>query len=151
MHLDLRALQRAVKKTAKEEGFFVGDVGRKRYAELRALALDSRGGGRQRVSPRRPVAADGRGAQPRRIVHVRVVESAAVADPALVDVVVLARGDAHELAAALPHRRVAADRALVAHALGVGHVPRARFETPHTRRECADGAEVDDVAAEVRL
>src|SRR5437879_6928082 len=82
---------------------------------------------------------------------VGVVEATAVADPALVDVVVLARGHAHKLATALPEVDVAPDRALRADALGVGHVPRARLEPPDARGQCADGAEVDDVAAEVRL
>src|SRR5260370_39084827 len=79
------------------------------------------------------------------------MEAAAVADPALVDLVVLVRGDAHELATALPLRDAAADRALRADRFSVGHVPRPGLETPDPRREGADWTEVDDVAAEDRL
>src|SRR6202011_6022342 len=76
---------------------------------------------------------------------------AAVADPALVNVVVLTRGHANQLAASLPHGDVAADRALRADARRVLHVPRPRLEAPDARCERADRAQVDDVAAEDRL
>src|ERR1700716_3126677 len=57
----------------------------------------------------------------------------------------------HERPPALPHRDVAADRALRADARRVIHVPRPRLEAPDAGGEGADRAEVDDVAAEVRL
>src|SRR5439155_12110045 len=85
-----------------------------------------------------------------RIIDVRVVKAAPVADPAFVDVVVLTRSDTHELTASLPEGNAAAVGALGADAAGLRHVPRPRLEPPHARREGADGAEIDDVAAEDR-
>ncbi len=149
--LHLRALQRAVEQAAEQVRLLVGDVLGQRDAEARALALDALGQRAQRGAPRGPLPAHGRRDQAVGAVHVRVVEAAPVADPALVDVVVLARRDAHQLAAPLPQRDVAADRAFRAHAGRVRHVPRPRLEAPHARGEGADGAEVDDVAAEYRL
>src|SRR5207247_11265427 len=48
-------------------------------------------------------------------------------------------------------RDAAPHRALRAHGCRVSHVPRPRLEAPDARGEGADGAEVDDVAAEDRL
>src|SRR5207302_9644750 len=97
---------------------------------------------------RGPRATGRWGSRRRGVVAGGVVEAAAVAGRPLVDVVVLVRGDPHELAAPLPLRHAAADRAPGADRRGAGHVPRPRLETPHARREGADGAQVDDVAAE---
>src|ERR1700716_4332424 len=121
VHLDLRALQRPIQQAAEEIRLLVGEVGGQRDAQLRTLALDPGGGRRQRVRPGRLRSADGRSPKPGGLVDVRVVKAAAVADPALVDVAVLTRGDAHQLPAPLPHRHVAADRALRADARGVRH------------------------------
>ena len=112
VHLHLGALQRAVEQAAKEEGLLIGDVLRKRDAELRPFALDPhrhRGDG---IGPCRPCAPDGRRAQPGRVVDVGVVEATAVADPALVDLVVLVGRNPDQLSAALPLRHAAAHRAL---------------------------------------
>src|ERR1700716_3298582 len=57
----------------------------------------------------------------------------------------------HERPPALPHSDAAADRALRADARRVIHVPRPRLEAPDAGGEGADRAEVDDVAAEIRL
>ena len=116
-----------------------------------ALATESRGRGRQRLLPGRRPALDGRNLQTVLVVDVRVLEPSAIADPAVVDVVVLMRGDPDQLPAPLPHRHVAADRAPGAHRLRVVHVPGAGLEAPHARGESADGAEVDDVPADRRL
>src|SRR5581483_5084349 len=121
---------RAVEKAAEEERLLVRDVLRQRDAELGALALDAGSQRGEGVAPRRPLALHRRRVQARGVVHVRVVEAAAVTDPAVVDVVVFARRDAHELVAALPHGHVAADGALRADALRVRHVPGPRLEAP---------------------
>src|SRR5207237_9867755 len=92
-----------------------------------------------------------RNAHPGGVMAVGVVEAAAVADPAVVDLVVLVGGDAYELVAALPEGHVAADRALRAHRRRVAHVPGTGFEPPDPAGEGTDREEVDDVAAEVRL
>src|SRR5256885_8925669 len=91
---------------------------------------------------------DRRDAQPRRVVDVGVLEAAAFAYPALVDLVVLVRCDPDQLPAALPLRHAASDRAPGADGRRMRHVPRPRLEAPHARREGTDGTQVDDVAAE---
>src|SRR4029077_11566296 len=146
-----RSLQRAVEQLAEQECLLVGDVLRQGDAELRSPALDAGGDGVDGVRPGGPGAGDRGGAQTLRIVDVRVVEAPSVADPALVDLVVLVRCDPHQLVAPLPLRHAAAHGAFRADGLGVRHVPRPRLEAPHARREGADWAEVDDVAAEDRL
>ena len=151
MHLHLGALERTVKQTPEQEGLLVGDVLRQRDAKLGAFAFDPGGDRVDGVGPRRLSPGDQRRAQARRIVDVGVVETAPVADPAFVDVVVLVRCDAHQLPPALPLRHAAADRASGADRLAVGHVPRTRLEAPDAGGEGADRAEVDDVAAEDRL
>jgi len=130
VHLHPGSLERAVEQLAEEESLLVGDVLRQRDAQLGALALDALGGGGNRVRPGCPGTSDARCPQSGRFVDVGVVEPAAVADPALVDVVVLMRGDADELAAALPLGHAAPDRALRADRRGVGHVPGPGFEPP---------------------
>ena len=82
---------------------------------------------------------------------MRVLEAPAVADPAVVDLDVLAGRHPHQFAPALPEVDVAADSAARADAGGVVHVPGSGLEAPDARRQCADRAEVDDVAAEDRL
>ena len=151
VHLDLRALERTVEQALEQERLLVGQVLRERDAESGALALDSVHQREQRAVPGGALALDQRRPQPVRIVDVRVVEAPAVADPALVDLVVLVRGHAYELAAPLPERDAASDRALRADARRVRHVPRPRLEAPHARSEGSDRAQVDDVAAEDRL
>jgi hypothetical protein len=151
VHLHPRALQRAVEQAAEQERLLVGDVLGKRDPEPGALALDpcaDRGDG---VGPGRADAADHWGLQAGRVVDVGVLEAAAIADPALIDVVVLVRRNPDELATALPLRDAAADRASRADGRGLRHVPRARFEPPYAGGEGAHGAKVDDVAAEDRL
>src|SRR5438477_9580259 len=102
VHLHLRTLQRTVEQAAEEECLLVRDVLGQRDAEPGAFALDAGGDGVDRIRPRGPGPPARRRAQPRRVVDVGVVEAAAIADPALVDVVGFVCGDAYQLASALP-------------------------------------------------
>src|SRR5262249_2212139 len=98
--------------------------------------------------PCRVAAADAGYAKSVGIVGFGVVEAAAIAYPAFVDLVVLVSRDPHQLIAPLPERDAAADRTLRAHGAGVANSPGPRREPPHAAGQGADGAEVDDVAAE---
>ena len=75
---------------------------------------------------------------------------ALVADPRVVHVEVVARQLAHDLAPAHVDLQVAAGAAVGAHAVGGRQVERARDEPVGRRRERADRADLDGVAAERR-
>ena len=83
-------------------------------------------------------------------VEVRVGEAALVAEPALVDLGVVAREDPLDLALARRRRDVAADGAEAADGGDVLDLPGPRLEAVLRRGERADGAELDHVAAERR-
>ena len=79
-----------------------------------------------------------------------VGEAALVAQPAVVDLVVLAGEHAQDALVADGQRDVALRRAERADRAGVLDVPRARAEAVGARGERADRAQLDDVAAEGR-
>ncbi len=79
-----------------------------------------------------------------------VGEAALVAEPAVVDVVVVARQDAQDALVADGELDVALRRAERADRAGVLDVPRPRAEAVGLRRQRADRAQLDDVAAERR-
>ena len=83
-------------------------------------------------------------------VEVGEREPALVADPALVDLGVVARQDPLHLALARRHRDVAADRAVRADRRHVLDLPRPRLEAVARREQRADRAELGDVAGERR-
>ena len=83
-------------------------------------------------------------------VEVREGEAALVAQPALVDLGVVAREDPLDLALARRRADVAADRAEAADGGDVLDLPRPRLEAVLRRGERADRAELDHVAAERR-
>ena len=82
--------------------------------------------------------------------QVRVGVATLVAEPAAVDLRMVAREDPLDLALADRRGRVAADRAARADGGDVLDVPRPRVEAVERRRERADRAELDDVAGEGR-
>ena len=82
--------------------------------------------------------------------EVWVAEAALVAEPALVDLRVVAREDAPDFVLADGHRRVAANGAARADRRDVLDVPGPRIEAIESRRERADRAQLDDVAGERR-
>ena len=81
-------------------------------------------------------------------VQVRVGEAALVADPALVDLRVVAGEDPLDLALADGRVDVAADRAEPAHGRHVDDLPRPALEAVLRRQERADRAELGHVAGE---
>ena len=83
-------------------------------------------------------------------VHVLVGEAALVAQPAVVDLVVVAREHAHHALVADGQLDVALRGAERADGAGALDVPRARAEAVRARGERADRAQLDDVAAERR-
>ena len=86
-----------------------------------------------------------------RACEVREGEAALVAEPALVDLGVVAREDALDLALARRRADVAADRAEAADRRHVLDLPRPRLEAVLRRGERADRAELGHVAGEVAL
>src|SRR5579875_527542 len=72
----------------------------------------------------------------------------AIAQPAIVDLVVVARHQAHDLVNAHVHTSIAADAAIVADAGRVLQLPRARPEAIGAGSERADRADFDRVAGE---
>ena len=125
MHLHLRSAQRTVEEAAEKETLLIGEVLGQGDAELRTFALDAVRQGAEGVGPGRLQPTHGGDPQSRRVVDIGVVEATAIADPALVDLIVLARCHTYQLASPLPQSDVAAHRALRAHAFAVGHVPWA--------------------------
>ena len=102
------------------------------------------GGERERLVHRRRLAADAR----RRDaigVDLFVGEAPLVAHPELVDVLVLARHEAIDLAARVVHFVVAAGGAARAHRRRRVQLPRAHGEAEVLRGQRADGADVDGV------
>ena len=83
-------------------------------------------------------------------VEVREGEAALVAEPALVDLGVVAREDPLDLALARRRADVAADRAEAADGRHVLDLPRPRLEAVLRRGQRADRAELDHVAGERR-
>jgi hypothetical protein len=83
-------------------------------------------------------------------VHRLVGEAALVAQPAVVDLVVLAREHAQHALVADRQRDVALRRAQRADRPGVLDLPRTRAEAVGARGQRADRAQLDDVAAEGR-
>ncbi len=83
-------------------------------------------------------------------VEVREGEATLVAQPALVDLGVVAREDPLDLALPGRGRDVAADGAEAADGRDVLDLPRPRLEPVLRRGQRADGAELDHVAAERR-
>ena len=81
---------------------------------------------------------------------MREGEAALVAEPALVDLGVVAREDPLDLALARRRADVAADRAEPADRRDVLDLPRPRLEAVLGRGERADRAELGHVAGEVR-
>ena len=81
-------------------------------------------------------------------VQMREREPPLVAEPALVDLGVIAREDALHLPFARRRGDVAAHRAHAADRRHVLDLPRPRLEAVLRRRECADGTELDHVAGE---
>jgi hypothetical protein len=79
-----------------------------------------------------------------------VGEAPAVADPAVVDLLVVAHVDAHDAVVADGQGDVALAGAHRADRAGALDVPRARAEAVGLARQRADGAQLDDVAAERR-
>src|SRR5207237_8910384 len=102
VHLHPGAAQRPPEQLLEEEALLVGEVLGKRDAELGALASNAVGEEPDRSLPARLGAVRERRAAPLPIVDVGIVEAAPVADPAVVDLVVLAAGYAHQLAPPLP-------------------------------------------------
>ncbi len=80
--------------------------------------------------------------------QVREGETALVADPALVDLRVVARLNALRLGLADGDGDVAADRTQAADSRHVGDLPRPPLEAVLRREQRADGAELRDVAGE---
>ncbi len=121
---------------------------------LAARLLQRRRGVVERLLPgrghQRRALADERLRDP--LVHVRglVGEAALVAQPAVVDLVMVAREHPHHAVVADGQLDVALRRAVGADRAGALDVPRARAEAVGGGRERADGAELDDVAAERR-
>ena len=75
-------------------------------------------------------------------------EAALVAEPALIDIGVIAREDSLDLAFAQRRPGVAARRAAGADRRHVDDLPRARLKAVGRRQQCADWAELGDVARE---
>src|SRR5262249_21577437 len=127
----------------------IGDVLAQRDPELLALqAVEQR---HHRLVPCGVAAPDLRRTQALGRVDLYVVEAAAIADPAFINLVVLVRRHANQLVAALPKGDAAADSALRADGCSVIHVPGPGLEAPEPAGQRAHRAQVDDVAAEDRL
>ncbi len=92
-----------------------------------------------------------RGGEPVGLLRVAEREAALVADPLLVDLVVLGRHAPHHLAAAVVGAGGAAARAVLAHARRGHQVERAGAEPVGRRGQRAHRADLDGVAGEVRL
>ena len=138
-----------------EEALLVGGEAAHHRRGALAGALQGAGGLRQRALPRHL-------AQEAAVAHERrrdalgraeglVAEAALVAQPAVVDLLVVAREHAHDLhVVAHGQLDVALRRAHRADRPRALDVPGARAEAVGGRGERADGAELDDVAAEGR-
>ena len=122
-------------------------VARPRAREPAAASASARSQGTARSSP--PSRSSGsvmRSSTWKRLVG----EAAPVAQPAVVDLGVLAGQHAHHALVAHGQRDVALRRAQRAHRARVLDVPRARPEAVGARGQRADRAQLDDVAAERR-
>ncbi len=152
--VDVRGAQPVAQQPRQQESLLVGAGSGGDRARVRARARQARGGLLQRALPRD-------GPQIAAIAHERlgdalvdverlVGEAALVAQPAVVDLDVVARQDAQRALVAHGDRDVALRRAQRAHRARALDVPRARPEAVGPRGERADGAQLDDVAAERR-
>src|SRR6202011_2695027 len=101
------ALPGPVDQPAEQVELLVGDV--LVHEDPKLAALDTLQERVQGGVPRGRRPPDGGHSHALGRVDVRVLEASPVADPALVDVVVLPRGHADQLVAALPEADVAAD------------------------------------------
>ncbi len=138
----------------QQEGLLVGRLAGGERGGLAAGLLQRRAGGVERLLPARRH-------QRAALAHERLRDAlvdrrrlvgvaALVAQPAVVDLVVVAGEHAHDLVVAHGQLDVALARALHADRARALDVPRARAEAVGGRRERADGAQLDDVAGERR-
>ena len=138
----------------QQEGLLVGGLpaGQRRRARARLLQRAARGG--QRLLPRGRhqlgALAHQRLDDPLVGVHVLVAEAAAVAQPAVVDALVVAAEHAHHAVVAHGQLDVAVGGAAGADRARALDVPRPRAEAVRARGERADRAQLDDVAGERR-
>src|SRR5688572_4803939 len=115
------------------------------------LERADRGG--ERVLPRGldpgAIALHARPQEPVRTVDAMAAEAVAVRDPALVDLLVLARHDTPQAAAQHVRVKIAAGTVMWAHDGLRGHFPRARAVAVRLVVQRPDGAQIDDVAREL--
>ena len=136
----------------EEEALLVRRAVARQRADAAAHAAQGAGGGLEGALPahRRQLAAVAQQRLGDALVDVDglVREAPAVAEPPVVDLVVLAGEDAQDALVADGELDVALARAERADRARALDVPRARAEAVRLRRQRADGAELDDVAAE---
>ena len=151
---ELRRPEALAEQPLDEEGLLVRRVPARERGRAAAGLLERVRGVVERLLPARRhehrALADERLGDPLVDVRRLVGEAALVAQPAVVDLVVLAREHAHDAVVADGQLDVALRRAVGADGARALDVPRARAEAVGGRRQRADGAQLDDVAAERR-
>ena len=138
----------------EQERLLVGGLPAGQRGRLGARLLERAAGVLERLLPARRhqvrALADQRLRDALFAVDRLVGEAALVAQPAVVDLGVVAREHAHDAVVADGELDVALRGAERAQRAGALDVPRARAEAVGARGERADGAQLDDVAAERR-
>ncbi len=152
---DARQVVRAellAEQPLEEEGLLVRRVAAGERGRLGARLAERAAGRVQRLLPARPhelpALAHERLDDPLVDVRRLVGEAALVAQPAVVDLLVVAPEHAHHAVVAHGQLDVALRRAVRADRARALDVPRARAEAVGRRGERPDGAQLDDVAAE---
>ncbi len=150
----MRRAQHLAHQSREQQALLAGGAAARERADPGPRAAQPGGGIFQRALP-------GDGAQFATVAHQRrgdarvaaehrVGEAAAVAQPAVVDLGVLAGEHAQHALVAHRQRDVALGGAQRAHRAGILDVPRPRAEAVGLGGERADGAQLDDVAGEGR-
>ena len=151
---EVRRAEALAEQPLDEEGLLVRGVPARERGRAAAGLLERARGVVERLLPARRherlALAHERLGDPLVDVGRLVGEAALVAQPAVVDLVVLAREHAHHAVVADGQLDVALRRAVGADRARALDVPRARAEAVRGRGERADRAQLDDVAAERR-
>ncbi len=151
---DIVGAERATDHALDEVGLFVGGAAADDRRDLAVRLGQAAGGPVERLGPgrfrQRAAAADLRAERPVLAGEHLEAEAALVAEPAVVDVLVVAPEDAYDLLVADRELDVALARAESADRASVLDVPGAGAEAVRLRGERAHGAELDDVAVEGR-
>jgi hypothetical protein len=150
----VRRAEAVAQQPLQQERLLVGGLAARDRGRLGARLLERRPGGGERLLPRGGHERAALAHQRLRdaLVDVGVLErvAALVAQPAVVDLGVVAAEHAHDAVVADRQRHVALRRAQRADRAGALDVPRARAEAVGGARERAHRAQLGDVAAERR-